>query len=132
MTENVSDSGDLSAKQQLFIVALLTPMSIEAASRTIGIADKTAHRWLKLTHVQQALKDAKQQIYQAAIQELQLGLQDAIRGLKRHMLADVEPNSATQIKALIYWIDKNILLEDIEALKAKIALIEQIHSKKDK
>jgi hypothetical protein len=53
----------LSPKQQSLIAELVSGRTIKAASETVGIAEKTAHAWLKLPLFERELETAKQTSY---------------------------------------------------------------------
>src|SRR5947209_3657073 len=100
MNENVTV---LTPKQQKLITALLTPHSMGVAAAAAGVTPATAYRWLKLPHVQTALKAAQQEMFEAALDELKAGMSEAIAGLRKHIGADVEVTAATQIAAIKTW-----------------------------
>jgi len=50
MSQNVPSTeeyGELTRKQEELITCLLSLPTIQAAAKAAGVADKTAHRWLK-------------------------------------------------------------------------------------
>lgn len=109
MSEKVAiqDANELTPKQEALIAALLTPLSIDAAAKAVGISDRTAHRWFKLSHFQVAYKAAQHRVFDEALNELRIDVSAAIRTLKRHM-TDPETRPYVQVQAASIWLDKAI------------------------
>jgi hypothetical protein len=65
MSANVSQKRDkpLSIKQQSLIAELVSGATIKASAETVGIAEKTAHLWLKEPLFQREYEAAKQTSY---------------------------------------------------------------------
>lgn len=54
----MAENGTLNRRQRLFVSALLSSPTIQAAAEAAGIAPRTAHRYLKDSAVKQALAEA--------------------------------------------------------------------------
>src|SRR6266568_6378341 len=90
--------GELTAKQQTFITAHLTPgLTIEAAAKVAGIAEKTAYRYLKLPHVRAAIKEARADLYEQSVVGLLHSLDKAVKTLDGAM--DRAEFPGTQVRA---------------------------------
>src|SRR5271157_1550556 len=70
MSENVF-SPALTAKQELFIAAVLAGNTLQVSARIVHISEKTAQRWFKLPAVRAALQHAREEIRQQAMDLLQ-------------------------------------------------------------
>lgn len=117
-------SHQLTPKQEELITALLSLPSIAAAAKATGIGDKTARRWLKLEHFQEAYKTAQATQYKVALAALKEGVSDAIRTLRRNMTSeDVPP--ATQVRAAQIWLEQAMLIHRVEELEQKNLEIER-------
>lgn len=104
----MSENDSLSPKQQRLIACLLEGQSIVKASHACGIAEKTAHRWLKDPAFQTAYQTAKQQAFDEALSLLQYGVKAAIATLARNMKEDQPP--AVQVRAAVAWLEQAITL----------------------
>lgn len=88
MTENASPDNNLTPKQERLIEALLTGQTIIAASKAVGIAEKTAHIWLKLPHVARAYQEARQNIAQNVREQIEQLSSKAIQALDDSLQLD--------------------------------------------
>jgi phage terminase small subunit len=124
MSANVS----LTPKQERFIDALLEGLTIVAAAEKCGVAEKTAHRWLKQANIQQAYEIARKRLLNHSLTALQLKFDKAVKTLDRHMEA-TKTIPRDQIKAAEVVVDKTIqtaqLVERIAELEAQLAEQEQ-------
>lgn len=119
------DLGSLSAKQQTFVLAMLTSPSIVAAAKETGVAEKTAHQWLKLPHVKEALDDARREVFESSLAELKLAVRLAVKTLTKHLKDDDTP-AAAQIRAAQIVIEQAVELYKIGELERKVAELEQL------
>jgi phage terminase small subunit len=78
-------------KQDTFIQARLAGNSIVASAKIAGVAEKTAHAWLKLPHVQTAYRDAQRQVFSEALSQLMLDADEARSTLKDVMKDPLTP-----------------------------------------
>lgn len=115
----------LNTKQRAFVAAMLTSPSIVAAAREADIAEKTAHQWLKLPSIQDALDDAHRNLFNTSLSELRGAARQAIKTLTRHMTDDETPPHA-QIRAAAIILEQSIALHKISELEKKIAELENL------
>lgn len=125
MIGNDQDEKKLTAKQDAFIVALLSKPSLVAAARSIDVPEVTARRWFKLDHFQKAYRDAQQERFTDALSLLQTGVSVAIKALHKHMTNKDTP-PAVQVRAAQIWLDQAISLHKMSELEQKIADLEEI------
>jgi len=125
MTRNDQTEEKLTPKQEDFITSLLTQPSIAAAAREIDLPDKTARRWLKLDHFQQAYQQAKQDRFTNALDMLQSGIGTAMETLHKHMTSDETP-PAVQLRAAQLWLEQAIKSHEMNEMEQKIAALEEI------
>lgn len=118
-------TAELSAKQQALILALIAGQDIRAASKTAGITETTAYRWLKLPHFAQAYKEAKNHVFEEALDTLKSLVPRAIDTLIKHIDAETEPTASTQARVSLALIEQAINLFKFSELEEKIAEFEQ-------
>lgn len=124
--------GSLTAKQQTFIVAYLTPgLTIEAAAKVAGIAEATAHRWLKMAHVQAGIKQARADIYEQAIFGLVHLVEKSVDTLERNLDAPDAPGVQVRAAQIILERATEIfklsdLEKDIDELKRLVSSVEEV------
>jgi hypothetical protein len=115
----------LTVKQEQLIPILASGIHINAAAAQVGISERTAYRWMKLERFQQALHQARQKVFNEALEQLRDGVEDAIKVLKNVMM-DAETPAATRVRACQIWIEQAVALYKDDELEAKFAAIEQI------
>jgi hypothetical protein len=86
----------LSRKQDQAITALLTCASITEAATQCGLAEVTVRRWLKQDTFQQAYRDARRQVVQQAIVQVQQATGEAVATLRTVMQAPEAPECPSQ------------------------------------
>ena len=113
----------LSRKQDQVITALVTCASITEAAAQCGLADVTLRRWLKQEPFQAAYREARRQVVQQAIVQVQQATGEAVATLRQVMQAAEAPASAkvSAAKTILETAVKAVELEDLEA---RIAALE--------
>jgi nitrate reductase alpha subunit len=106
----------LSRKQELAIAALLTCSAITDAAKQCSIGEVTLHRWLKDATFQTAYREARRQVVQQAIVQIQQATGEAVETLRKVMQAADAPASAkvSAAKTILDTAVKAIELEDLE------------------
>ena len=107
----------LSRKQELAIAALLTCSAITDAAKRCSIGEVTLHRWLKDATFQAAYREARRQVVQQAIVQVQQATGEAVETLRKVMQAADAPASAkvSAAKTILETAVKAVELEDLEA-----------------
>jgi len=125
MSENVrsEQENELTQKQEMLITALLTLPTIEAASKAVGISDRTARRWFQLPHFQAAYKAAKQIAFDDSLSELRDGVKEAISALRRNLTA-LEP--AVQVRAAHIWLQLALETHKMQEIDARLSELEEM------
>src|SRR6266571_5237469 len=123
-----TEESELSVKQQQLIAALIAGNPIVVAAKAVGIAEKTAHAWLKQPHFQDAYRQAKQSVYDDALESLRDSVSQAIDTLK-NIMASTEIDPAVRVRAAnidlthslkVHKFDENELrLQEVEATLKK-------------
>ena len=106
----------LTRKKELAIAALLSQPSIPAAAKVVGIGEKTLWRWLQHQDFREAYLQARRQVVQQVISNVQNSMKKAVDTLLEVM---EDPNSPTSSKvqaarSIIDFGLKGLELEDFE------------------
>jgi hypothetical protein len=108
----------LTPRQEQTITALLGQGSLQAAAAASGINEKTLRRWLRDDAVFQiAYREARRQVVQQAIVQVQQATGEAVATLRQVMQAADAPASAkvSAAKTILETAVKAVELEDLEA-----------------
>lgn len=121
----MAELGKLSGKQIKLVGALAQGMSVKDAAQECQLSYRTAYRWFALPEVKQALKAARDELFNEQLQILRLGVRKAMATLTKHMSADVEPTSASQLQAARFWLENAIAVHKMVDLEARLAAMEE-------
>ncbi len=127
--DQITENSELTPKQDTLITALLTPLSIVASAKAAGVSEKTARRWLKLPHFQQAYKAAQGVMFNQALQGLMLKVDKAITTLDRNMSAtdsDIPVPASVQVRAAQIVLEQAMTIYKTNELEQKVAELEQL------
>ena len=113
----------LTRKQDQAIAALLTCPSILDAAHQSGVAEVTLYRWLKLEAFQAGYREARRQVVQQAIVQIQGVCADAVATLRAIMQDSAAPASA-RVSAAKTVLDTAVKAVELEDLEARIATLE--------
>jgi len=116
-------SSKLSRKQDQTIAALLTSPSILDAARQSGVAEVTLYRWLKLDGFQAGYREARRQVVQQAIVQIQGACAEAVETLRAIMCDTAAPASA-RVSAAKTVLDTAVKAVELEDLGTRIAALE--------
>jgi hypothetical protein len=127
MSENVSDTEEkgLSPKQEQLIAALLAGNSIVASAKTTGIAEKTAHVWLKQPAFKKAYEGAKQASFDETLDTLRKGTSIALKTLLKHITSE-DTKPYVQVQAAFKWLDLAIDVHKMSEIESRIAELEEL------
>ncbi|SRR6266568_1222507 len=128
MSENdqsTTEDQPLTPKQDMVIELLLAGVNITGAAKQAGIAEKTARRWLKLPHFQQAYRIAQHSLFDQALTGLMNKVDKAINTLDRNMTSEDAPAS-TQVRAAQITIEQSISIYKTQQLEERISELERI------
>jgi hypothetical protein len=114
----------LTPRQEQSITALLGQGSLQAAAAASGINEKTLRRWLREDAVFQiAYREARRQVVQQAIVQVQQATGEAVATLRQVMQAAEAPASA-KVSAAKTILETAIKAVELEDLEARIATLE--------
>lgn len=113
----------LTRKQDQAIAALIACPSILDAARQSGVAVETLYRWLKLETFQTAYRDARRQVVQQAIVQVQQATGEAVTTLRAIMQDGTAPASA-RVSAAKTVLDTAVKAVELEDLEQRLAALE--------
>jgi transposase-like protein len=114
----------LSRKKEQAIAALLSQSSIGSAAKKVGIGEKTLFRWLRLDDFQQEYKNARRQVIDQTIAQIQTVMSEAVQTLLNIMSDGAAPASA-KVSAARALLDIGFKVVEIEDLEGRIENIEK-------
>ena len=120
----------LSRKQEQAIVALLTCGSILEAATQCQVDESTVRRWLKEERFQCAYREARRQVVQQAMVQLQQATGQAVQTLQEVMQAPDAPASArvSAAKTVLEVAVKAVEVEDLEARVSALEAAMSVHT----
>ncbi len=113
----------LTRKQDQAIAALITCPSMLDAARQSGVAEVTLYRWLKLEVFQRAYREARRQVVQQAIVQIQGVCAEAVATLRAIMQDSTAPASA-RVSAAKTVLDTAVKAGELEDLEQRLAALE--------
>jgi hypothetical protein len=114
----------LTPRQEQSITALLVQGSLQAAAAASGINEKMLRRWLREDAAfQMAYRDARRQVVQQAIVQVQQATGEAVETLRKVMQAADAPASA-KVSAAKTILETAVKAVEVEDLEARIAALE--------
>jgi len=113
----------LTRRQEAFIAALLSCPTIAHAARTAGIAEVTAGRWLKDHSFQAAYREARRQVVQHAIVQVQHATGTAVQTLVA-VMQDAEAPASAKVSAAKTILDTAVKAVELEDLEVRIVALE--------
>lgn len=122
MTQSDTPKGEKSARsQEQAIAALLTHARLEDAARAAGVSRSTLCRMLADTAFQEAFRQARRQVLDAALSRLQAAAAPAVEALTRNLTCR---KAAIEVSAARTILDQSIKSLELLELDARIARLE--------
>ncbi len=123
-TEHFRTFSNISAKQEMFIAAMLSLPTITAAARASGVTDKTARLWMKQSHVQEAYRLAKQIAFAEVLEGLRDHAKGAIDTIK-DIMDSTEVDPAVRLRAGNIILMHAIQIHRAEELESRLLELEE-------
>ena len=120
----------LQPKQSKALAALLSQPTMREAAKDCGISETTLWRWLNDDAFQAAYRQARRQVVEQAMSELQAACSDAVATLRKNLncgAANVEVSAA---KTILDQAVKAIELTDMEERLEQLEQLFQAQPKK--
>src|SRR5688572_25303071 len=114
-------------KQDAAVAALLTEPTIAAAAARAGLAERTLRGWLKRPRFLAAYREARRQVVENALGQLQQATGDAVATLRRLLTCGNPPTEARAAVAIleqatraVEWTDLAAEVEDLRRQLAEV------------
>lgn len=121
---------NLTPKQAQFVAAMLTSKSITAACQASGVVERTGHRWLKLAHVQAAIRQAQSEALALATRQAVGAMPDAI-GVLVDIMADEETHKSIRITAARSVLEYGYKFTDLLDHEERLAALEALQNERN-
>ncbi|MDQ3256444.1 MAG: hypothetical protein M3R15_21570 [Acidobacteriota bacterium] len=115
---------ELTPKQESAIIALLDCGEVKAAARVAGINEATLWRWLKLPAFQSRYREARRQLVETAIAQLQSDCTIAVRVL-REVAEDKNSPASSRVAAAKTILEQSIGAIELMDLQERVEILEQ-------
>ena len=111
------------------VLALLQSKTDSDACEALGIHRTTLFRWKKNPHLQRLYREARRDLYETNISQLQTGTSEAIQTL-RAIVGDKDAQDSARVSAARVILDQAAKHFEREALEDRIRLLEKIIEKR--
>jgi hypothetical protein len=115
----------LTRKQEQAVAALLTHPTLAQAAQSLGISERKLRDWMSQPEFKAAYRDARRQVVEAAVSDLQKACHYAVATLKRNLVAE---KPADQIRAATAILEHSLRGLDVFDLLARV---EELESRAD-
>jgi uncharacterized protein (UPF0147 family) len=122
--EDISGIKKLAPKRMKAIVALLNHDTVRDASQAVGIGETTLYRWLQDSAFQEAYREAKFEVVQQTLSQLQKASGEAARVLQE-IMNDNKVSAYTRVAAARIILETSIKAVEIDTLEARITKLEE-------
>jgi hypothetical protein len=120
-------SEGLTTKQSALLAALLTHAGITDAAKSVGVAERTAFRWLQEPDFQREYRAARRQVIEQALTLVQRSTGAAVATLIRNLKAESNAVQVAASRTRLEYSTKILELDDLEQQLGELqAIIEEI------
>jgi transposase-like protein len=121
---DISAIKNLPQKRMDAIVALLNKQTVRDAAQAVGVGETTLYRWLHDSTFQEAYREAKYEIVQQTLSQLQKASGEAARVLQE-IMNDSKVSAYTRVAAARIILETSIKAVEIDTLQARITKLEE-------
>jgi uncharacterized protein (UPF0147 family) len=121
---DISAIKNLPQKRMDAIVALLNKQTVRDAAQAVGIGETTLYRWLHDSAFQEAYREAKYEVVQQTLSQLQKASGEAARVLQE-IMTDPKVPAYTRVTAARIILETSIKAVEIDTLEARITKLEE-------
>ena len=115
----------LTAKQEQALIALLDCGEIKQAAETAGVTKVTLWRWLQSSAFQSRYREARRQLVETAIAQLQSDCTVAVRVL-REVAEDKQAPASSRVAAAKTIIEQSIGAIELMDLQDRVEMLEKM------
>jgi hypothetical protein len=116
------NAGRRPQREDVALAALLSKPTIEAAAKKAGISESTLLRWLAEPSFKARYRDARRQVVEMAVCQLQTATSDAVESLSRNLKCGVPASEIAAAKAVLDFAVKGVELVDLAARVEQLEL----------
>ncbi|HEX3643703.1 MAG TPA: hypothetical protein VHV10_20630 [Ktedonobacteraceae bacterium] len=116
-----TEESELSPKQHQLIAALVAGNSIVDAAKAVGVAERTAHLWLKQPLFSQIYRDTERSEFEDSLEETRESKRLIREMLLKHIEARVDVTPASQLQAAKLLLEQYVVADEIAQLKQQIS-----------
>jgi phage terminase small subunit len=120
----------LTAKQQKAVIALMGCKTVEQAAKRAKVCERTLYRWLGESEFSQAYREARRQVFEQSVSQLQTLASRAVKALEGVLDDDNATNSSkiAAARTVLEHARTGIELDDVVSRLEKLEGI--LHGKK--
>jgi DNA-binding MurR/RpiR family transcriptional regulator len=119
--------GKLTPKQEAALLALLDNGTIEAAYKAAGISKATMWRFMQDANFQTRYRQARRQLVETAIAQLQSDCTIAVRVL-REVAEDTEAPASSRVAAAKTIIEQSVAAIELTDLQERLERLEELEA----
>ena len=112
----------LTPKQEQGVLALLREATAEDAAKAVGVSKVTLWRWSRQPEFQARVRQARRQVAEAALGELQQVTIEAVRALRRNLTSGVP---SVEVRAALGVLDRVSKATDVLDQEARVTRLER-------
>lgn len=110
---------EVTAKQEKFLVSLLSLPTMRAAASAAGVSEDTASNWLKRPEMQARFSELKKQFVDESLNELTRHVTSAVATIAK-IMNDTEEAGAVRLRAASLVLEQTIQLQKVSALEKDV------------
>lgn len=122
--DEASAGGELTARQQNAIAALLLCPTIRGASEKSGIPESSLYRWLRSSAFQEAYREARETSLQQAISMLQSATGAAV-GVMLSLMADKKSAATVRLASARSVLEYAFKAKEMQEIEERLQALEQ-------
>ncbi|MFC1682887.1 phBC6A51 family helix-turn-helix protein [Candidatus Zixiibacteriota bacterium] len=122
--EGISKIKNLSKKKSRAIIALLHYKTVAEAALAVGIGETTLFRWLQDPAFKDAYREAKYEVVQQALSQLQKASSEAVEVLQ-NIMRDEGASPHTRVTAARIILETSIKAVEIDTLETRLEVLEE-------
>jgi phage terminase small subunit len=124
-------SESLTPKQELLLVALLATGEAKRAAEQAGVSETSAWRWLQTEAFQTRYRQARRQLVEVAMSQLQADCGAAARVL-REVAEDASVLASSRVAAAKTILELSIKAVELSDLAERVARLEELLAEQEK
>jgi hypothetical protein len=125
MTENGTQSTELTQRQRRTIAALLSAKNVRDAANQVKVPERTLYSWLRDPVFKAALYEAEGQLIDQATRRL-LKYQEAAINVVLSIMADSHYSASVRLRAAQTILDTLFKLRELRNVEERLAALEEL------